>query len=95
MRLVFSTAAQRERLVAIRYYEDQRPGLGAELFVELNHAPEFMRRYPEGSPLEAGNVRNRLLKGFPFALFYPVRHDNLMILPGAHTHRQPRQWESV
>lgn len=95
MRLIFSSVAQRELLAAIRYYEIQQPGLGAELLTELDKALTFMQRHPEGSPFKDKKVRQRPLRRFPFMLFYAVRRDDLIVLSVAHTHRKPRRWETV
>lgn len=95
MRLVFSTAAQRELLAALHYYESQRAGLGAELLDELDKALSFMCRHPEGSPITGRNIRQRPLRRFPFVLFYAIRRNHIVVLSVAHTHRKPQRWETM
>lgn len=94
MRLIFSTTARHELRAAVRYYEGQLPGLGAELLDELERALDFMRRYPDGSPTKYKRIRQRPLRRFPFVLFYTIRNNDVVVLSVANTHRKPRRWEA-
>lgn len=80
MRLIFTGIAQQELLAALRYYENHRTGLGAELLEEIDSALSFMRRYPEGSAIKEKDVRQRPIRRFPFAIFYANRSDDIIVL---------------
>jgi hypothetical protein len=55
---------------AARYYQGQRPALGAEFLDEAEQAVEEIMRAPERWAVRVGGVRRFL--SFPFSLHHPL-----------------------
>jgi plasmid stabilization system protein ParE len=51
-----------------------------------------IRHFPESGPLARGNIRSKVLSGFPHTIYYSVRLSVLRILAVAHQRRQPFYW---
>lgn len=84
--------ARREFFKEIRYYEEERPGLGKRFrraaeatFLNAGASPEH------GKP-GVGGTRRMLIKGFPFAVVYLESAHEVMIYAVAHLARNPDYW---
>ncbi len=91
-------AAAEELLAARAWYDQRKPGLGAELLADAERAIERIRALPEAAPRSPGsgrpNVRRLLTQRFPFAVIYVVRSNEIVVLAFSHLHRRPRYWAS-
>ena len=65
---------------AIDWYESIRRGLGDALLMQLEAAVAILARYPDASPRCVGEVRRKLLRRFPYAVYYRPAHDGIQIL---------------
>jgi len=79
------------------WYEQQLPGLGADLADELAHALDTIAERPMIWPIwpgvgEAAGVRRFLLARFPFAVGYLVEAEGVIVLAVAHLRRRPGYW---
>jgi plasmid stabilization system protein ParE len=84
--------AFREMEQAIRYYDAELPGLGYRFLQELNAAIERIRLFPFAWKQVGELTRRCLLKGFPYAVFYSVREDEITIAAIVHLHRDPQSY---
>ena len=89
----FLEAAQDDLREAVRYYEVQRPGLGAELREEVGSAIERIKNFPEAWQPLSQNTRRCRLHRFPYGIIYQATEDELLIVAVAHLHREPRYWK--
>jgi toxin ParE1/3/4 len=83
----------------IRRYEGESPGLGDQLWIEIQEATELISRYPQiGSFVPRvrirGGVRRFPLHHFPFVLVYREHEEHVEIVALAHTSRKPSYWRS-
>lgn len=97
MRIRFHPGATADIGSAGDWYEQQVPGLGADLFDEVAHALDAIAERPMTWPLwpgvhEAIGVRRFLLARFPFAVGYVVEGSELVVLAVAHLRRRPGYW---
>lgn len=97
MRIRLHPDALAELRAAGDWYEAQRPGLGAELLLEVDRALEFIARSPSAAPRLSGfsedrEVRCLRLPRFPFLVPYLVQAQDAIILAFAHGRRRPRYW---
>ncbi len=92
MRVRFSSLAEQEMRDAFAWYEEQSPGLGHAFLAELDQAITRIRRYPESCPANKDQVRRLLIHRFPYALWYVIEGDALLVYAVAHLHREPRYW---
>lgn len=91
--VIFHPLAEQELVEAVDYYEEQKPGLGLEYLEEVEHAVDFLIRYPEAGSIVQGSLRRLVLPRFPYSLLYRIlENDRIRILALAHHKRRPQYW---
>ena len=71
-------AAREEFSAAVRRYEEQRPGLGGELFDAVIHATSVIHAQPEiGTPAHDHRTRRVLVQRFPYQVVYRLSADEI------------------
>jgi len=93
VKCTFHTAASREFLEAIDYYESAEPGLGASFYNELIATVVRIEEGPDAWPVLEGEVRRCLTHRFPYGVLYRVEEDSILILAVMHLHRRPDYWK--
>jgi plasmid stabilization system protein ParE len=78
---------------AFEWYERERPGLGVEFLDELRatygrvaHGP---LRYQEVSD----GIRRALLRRFPYAVYFAIEADLIVVVAVLHASREPAEWQ--
>lgn len=94
MKLLLRPAAAAELEEAFRWYERQRPGLGEELLRAVDSALVDVLEQPLRHPEIHRDVRRALVRRFPFAVFYRLLDDRLVVLAILHGGRDPRRWQT-
>lgn len=86
--------AEEELRTAMRWYEEQRPGLGAEFLGAVHAGLTRMAGSPEQFPIWMNNRRFRraLVDRFPYALFFHLVEEVPVVVAVAHTSRRPGYW---
>jgi plasmid stabilization system protein ParE len=79
---------------AVRYYDQELPGLGFRFYQEVEGAIERIRLFPEGWPRIGTHTRMCLLKGFPYAIFYTAEKNEIVVSAVAHLHRDPEHYRN-
>jgi len=89
----FNPLAERELAEAIKYYDEQKAGLGREFLEEVRRAVLFLAKYPEAAPQVRGSIRRFILPRFPYSLLYrTLETGRFRILAVAHQKRRPDYW---
>ena len=92
MELILRPAAAADVEEAFSWYERQRPGLGEEFLEKVNEALREIAAYPLRQAVVFRDTRRFLLKRFPYALFYRI-YPNLVVVVGCmHGRRNPLRW---
>lgn len=92
MRVRFLKSAEQEFADAEERYEGSQEGLGAEFYQEIDHAISEIALHPIRWPTAHGDVRRLLANRFPYAIFYQVRINEVVIVAIMHTSRSPGYW---
>lgn len=74
------------------WYELQRTGLGQEFLDEPLATFSAISDIPNGFAVVYRSVRRALLYRFPFAVFYVLDRDGVIVLGVVHGNRHPRFW---
>jgi len=74
--------AERELNEAAQYYDLESPGLGVE----------GVLKHPESGPVVAGEIRRRLLPGFPYGILYKIMPEEIRVLAVMNLKRRPMYW---
>ena len=93
LRVVFRRAAKSEFENAVVWYGEQRPGLGEEFFIEIEQAVTKAAAAPQRYPVVFGDIRRTVARRFPFAVYFRVREDALIVLAVFHGRRNPTIWQ--
>jgi len=89
-------AAREEFAEAVRWYDEQRAGLGAEFFDEVAATTAQLEARPEigAAVSKDGPTRRLLVPRFPYQVVYRVAPDEIVILAVAHLRRRPNYWKN-
>ena len=91
--LLFRAAAQRELNEAAVWYEKQRPGLGRDFVDRVQKVFDKIADQPDHYPLVSNNVREAPVSRFPYAVYYRVRPQQVVIIAVFHCSRDPAIWK--
>ena len=72
--------AEREIQEAFEWYEERSEGLGLEFLRVADACLSIVQRNPEAYPIMHEEVRRALLRKFPYALFYLIREDTIVVI---------------
>lgn len=86
--------AEAELQSAATWYEEKRRGLGIEFVAVVDSAFQFVLENPEACPIWRPDrpYRKRLLKRFPYVVFFRIDSATIEIAAVAHTKRRPAYW---
>jgi plasmid stabilization system protein ParE len=92
-RLVAEPRADLDVAAAYQWYESERPGLGRQFLDQLEAAYDRIAQDPVGyQDLESG-IRRVLLRRFPYAVYFAVESDVVVVLAVLHVSRNPAEWQ--
>lgn len=92
-RLVAEPRADLDVAAAYQWYESERAGLGLEFLHRLRTAYDRIGDDPfKYRELESG-IRRALIRRFPYAVYFAVEIDVVVILAVLHVSRDPAEWQ--
>jgi toxin ParE1/3/4 len=98
MKFVVSNAAQYEIDNAADHYEFESPGLGADFIGELEATFALLQeQHNAGRLVEVDaslQLREYVLRRFPYCVVYDIHNDELAIVAIAHQSRRQRYWQN-
>lgn len=94
LRVVFRPEAEAELLEARRWYDEQHVGLGEAFASAVDAAVTSAVRNPLAYPRVHGETRRVLVRRFPYAVYYHVMSEELIVLAIMHGRRHPRRWQT-
>jgi plasmid stabilization system protein ParE len=80
--------------LAWRWYESRREGLGDEFLDVVGETLDALRAHPEAAPAVHDDIGRRLLRRFPYGLFYRLIEGQVVVVACSHASRSPRVWRS-
>lgn len=94
MTLVLRPAARADVTAASEYYGEASPEPVEDFIDELDRLLARLAEFPRSAQEVEGypSVRRALMRRFPFAVFYTMDEDVLLVLRVIHTSRSPRKW---
>src|ERR671938_1467293 len=91
-KVIVRPAAEREIQEAFDWYEEKSEGLGLEFLRAADACLAGIKRNPIASPAMYQDIRRALLRKFPYALFYMVKEERIIVLACFHAKRDPIDW---
>ena len=90
----FRPVADAEFIESAAWYEDQREGLGLKFIDHVQHALDNIAENPLRFPVVFNDIREGLLSEFPYAIYYRIKSNHVVILSVFHCSRNPAIWQS-
>ena len=94
MRFIVRPAAAADIDEAFLWYEGQRAGLGAEFLSAAQALIDAIAENPLKHPVVGRNTRRALLRRFPYAIYYRVYDEIVVVVACMHGRRDPRRWQT-
>jgi len=88
----FLPEADEEFREAVRYYENEAPGVGLRFVAEVQRGVTLITENPFAAAAVGSGIRRKVLNHFPYSLLYAVEPEFVVILAVAHHKRRPRYW---
>ena len=91
--LDFHPAVRDEIDDAYDWYEQRQPGLGRDFLDEVERVLAEIIANPARYGFADADIREGLLRRFPYAVYYRVLTDRIRVLAVYHTSRNPWGWQ--
>lgn len=92
MRIKLLEMAQIELDDSIDYYNSECAGLGDEFLVEVLHALNRIKNFPEAWHPFTDLTRRCQLRRFPYGIIYQTLDSEILVIAVANLHRNPEYW---
>jgi plasmid stabilization system protein ParE len=92
-RLVASPRVDLDVAAAYQWYENEAPGLGVEFLDHLLAAYDRIARGPLQYQGHRASIRRALLRRFPYAVYFAVEGNLVVVLAVLHASRDPAEWQ--
>ncbi len=92
-RLVAGPRVDLDVAATYQWYENEQPGLGLEFLDQLRSTYDRIAARPfQYQDLRSG-IRRALLRRFPYAVYFAVEGDLVIVLAVLHASRDPAKWQ--
>jgi len=92
-RLISEPPADLDVEAAFEWYENERPGLGLEFLDELRATYNRIADGPLKYQELRGGIRRALLKRFPYAVYFAIEGEVVVVVAVLHASRDPAEWQ--
>lgn len=92
-RLVAEPRADLDIAAAFEWYEREQAGLGQEFLTELRATYDRVADAPLQYQHLRSGIRRALLRRFPYAVYFAVEGDVVVVLAVLHASRDPAEWQ--
>ena len=93
-RLIVRPLAESDVDDAATWYESRQAGLGLRFVDAVDHVLERIHIAPLQFPSVHLAVRRALLQNFPYAVYFRVTNETVVVLAVLHLRRDPRTWRT-
>src|SRR5262249_39719941 len=91
--IVFRRVARAEFDDAAGWYEQRRVGLGASFTAAVQRGLDQIAARPDLYPQVYQDVREALVSGYPYCVYYREEPNQVLVLSVFHTARDPSVWQ--
>lgn len=92
-RLVAEPRADLDVAATFDWYEHEQPGLGHEFLDELRATYGRVADGPLTYQHLRSGIRRALVRRFPYAVYFSVENDVVVVLAVLHASRRPAEWQ--
>jgi plasmid stabilization system protein ParE len=91
--LIIRPEAEAELAEAFAWYEDRRPGLGADFMLCADAVFGGILRSPQQYPRVYRTIRRALTRRFPYEVCFVEDDERVVVLSVFHAKRNPKHWQ--
>ena len=88
-KIIVLAQAEKDIVEAHGWYEEQRPGLGADFRSAIDALVHRVRENPLAYPVVHKDVRRAVLRRFPYLLYFIEAPDRVIVIACLHGRRSP------
>ncbi|HEU4510631.1 MAG TPA: type II toxin-antitoxin system RelE/ParE family toxin [Pyrinomonadaceae bacterium] len=92
-RLLSDVASDADLEAAFEWYESEQEGLGAEFLREVRAAYNRILDGPFKYQELRSGIRRALTRRFPYAIYFTVEDDVILVIAVLDTARDPAEWQ--
>jgi plasmid stabilization system protein ParE len=92
-RLEANSAVEFDVEAAFNWYEAEDLDLGLNFLDQLRAAYQRILENPLGYQELRSGIRRALTRQFPYAIYFSIQTDTIVILAVLHTARNPEEWQ--
>jgi toxin ParE1/3/4 len=78
---------------AFQWYEREEPGLGFEFIDELRNSYRRILNGPRKYQELRSGIRRATTRRFPYAIYFSVEGEVIVVVAVLHTARDPAEWQ--
>lgn len=78
---------------AFQWYQTEQPGLGMEFLNEVRAAYRRILYNPLNYQELRSGIRRALTKRFPYAIYFAIKEQTIVVVAVLHTARDPAEWQ--
>jgi plasmid stabilization system protein ParE len=94
VRLLVRPEAEADIGDAYAWYQSQQSGLGERFLDELSRCISAIERQPLHFQKVHAEARRALLRRFPYAVFFVLTQDRIVVIAAMHMARDPASWRA-
>jgi plasmid stabilization system protein ParE len=94
-RLVAEPRADLDVAATFDWYENEEAGLGQEFLHELRSTYDRIADGPLAYQVLRAGIRRTLLRRFPYAVYFAIEGDVVIVLAVLHVARDPAEWQRL
>jgi plasmid stabilization system protein ParE len=91
-RFIVRPLAEADLENAAQWYDEERPGLAQRFLKDVDRSFVRLRERPLQFSMVAGDVRRPLLHTFPYAIYFRLSDEMIVVLALLHLRRNPKIW---
>lgn len=92
--LTLRPEAEADLADSYRFYQDCRDGLGTDFLLCVEECLQRIQRHSAQFPRVYHHVQRALMHRFPYAVFFVVMAQGIVVLAVMHASRHPGGWQS-
>ena len=92
-RLVSEPQADLDIEATFHWYENEKSGLGVDFLDELRAAYDQITEGPLKYQELRSGIRRALLRRFPYAVYFAIEGNVIVVLAVLHASRDPAEWQ--
>lgn len=93
-RIEADAAVELDVEAAFEWYEAQYSNLGLQFLNELRLTYVRLSQNPRAYQVIKDDIRRILMRQFPYAVYFVIENDLIIVLGVLHTARDPEEWQT-